>query len=104
MLGKQVLSRKAHSNRKALGARSKDVRRQFLLESVILAAVGGAIGVLLGAAASKAVSMFSPLPSSLEPWPVIAGLLLASSVGLVSGIWPAAKAAKLDPIVALRTE
>lgn len=90
--------------RKALGARSRDVKRQFLLESVILSAVGGTIGVLLGALAGKIVSALSPLPSSLEPGPVIAGLLLASSVGLVSGMWPAFKAAKLDPIVALRTE
>lgn len=90
--------------RKALGARSRDVKRQFLLESVILAVVGGAIGVLLGAIAAKTISALSPLPSSLEPAPVIAGLLLASVVGLISGMWPAVKAAKLDPIVALRTE
>ena len=90
--------------RKALGARSRDVKRQFLLESVILAAVGGAIGILLGAAAAKLVSVLSPLPSSLEAAPVIASLVLASSVGLISGMWPAIKAAKLDPIVALRTE
>jgi putative ABC transport system permease protein len=90
--------------RKAMGARKRDIRRQFITESVILALVGGIIGILLGAGASKLVSTFSPLPSSLEPGPVIAGLLLASSVGLVSGMWPAIKAAKLDPIVALRTE
>jgi putative ABC transport system permease protein len=90
--------------RKALGARSKDVKRQFLLESVILSAFGGAIGIFLGAIFGKLISMFSPLPSSLEIGPVIAGLLLASSVGLVSGMWPAIKAAKLDPIVALRSE
>jgi putative ABC transport system permease protein len=90
--------------RKALGARGKDIKRQFLLESVILAAVGGMIGILLGAAAGKIISALSPLPSSLDPGPVIAGLLLASSVGLVSGMWPAIKASKLDPIVALRAE
>jgi len=90
--------------RKAMGARPRDIRRQFLLESVILAATGGMIGVLLGAAAAKLVSMLSPMPSSLEAGPVMMGLFLASSVGLVSGMWPAIKAAKLDPIVALRTE
>ena len=90
--------------RKALGARSKDVKRQFLLESVILAGFGGAIGVTLGAIFGKLISVLSPMPSSLEPGPVIAALLLASSVGLVSGMWPAMKAAKLDPIVALRSE
>lgn len=90
--------------RKALGARSKDIKRQFLLESIILAASGGVIGIILGALAAKLVSLLSPMPSSLETAPVIAGLLLASSVGLLSGMWPAIKAAKLDPIVALRTE
>lgn len=90
--------------RKAMGARNRDIRRQFLFEAVILAATGGVIGVLLGAGAAKLVSTFSPLPSSLEPGPVIAGLLLASTVGLLSGLWPAMKASKLDPIVALRTE
>jgi putative ABC transport system permease protein len=90
--------------RKAMGARSKDIRRQFLLESILLAASGGIIGVSLGATAAKIVSAISPLPSNLEPAPVIAGLILACSVGLVSGMWPAMKAAKLDPIVALRTE
>ena len=90
--------------RKAMGARPRDIRRQFLLESVILAATGGILGILLGATAAKLVSTLSPMPSSLETGPVIAGLLLASSVGLVSGVWPALKAAKLDPIVALRTE
>ncbi|HSP06243.1 MAG TPA: ABC transporter permease [Acidobacteriota bacterium] len=90
--------------RKALGARSRDVKRQFLLESVILAFVGGVIGVVLGAAAGRIVAALSPMPTSLEPGPVIAGLLLAASVGLVSGMWPAVKAAKLDPIIALRME
>lgn len=90
--------------RKALGARGKDIRRQFLFESVILAAWGGLIGIGLGALAAKLVSVLSPMPSSVEPGPVIAAMLLASSVGLVSGMWPAMKAAKLDPIVALRTE
>jgi putative ABC transport system permease protein len=62
------------------------------------------IGILLGAGAAKLISILSPMPSRLEPAPVIAGLLLASSVGLASGLWPAVKAARLDPIVALRTE
>jgi putative ABC transport system permease protein len=90
--------------RKALGARKKDIRRQFLFESVILAAWGGIIGILIGAFAAKMISTFSPMPSSLELGPVLMALGLASSVGLVSGMWPALKAAKLDPIVALRTE
>ncbi len=90
--------------RKAMGARSRDIRRQFLVESILLAATGGLVGVGLGAATAKIISAVSPLPSKLEPLPVIAGLVLACSVGLISGLWPAVKAARLDPIVALRTE
>lgn len=90
--------------RKAMGARSRDIRRQFLVESILLAATGGLIGVGLGAAIAKLISAISPLPSDLELFPVIAGLVLACSVGLISGLWPAVKAARLDPIVALRTE
>jgi putative ABC transport system permease protein len=90
--------------RKAMGARKRDIRRQFLMESVILAVAGGMIGVALGAMAAKVISAVSPMPSSLEPGPVIAGLFLACSVGLVSGVWPAMKASRLDPIVALRQE
>lgn len=90
--------------RKAMGARRRDIRRQFLVESILLAGTGGLIGVGLGAATAKLISALSPLPSTLEPIPVIAGLVLACSVGLISGLWPAVKAARLDPIVALRTE
>jgi putative ABC transport system permease protein len=90
--------------RKAMGARRRDIRRQFLVESILLAGTGGLIGVGLGAGAAKLISVISPLPSDLEPLPVIAGLVLACSVGLISGLWPAVKAARLDPIVALRTE
>ncbi len=90
--------------RKAMGARSRDIRRQFLVESILLAATGGLVGVGLGATTAKVISALSPLPSKLEPLPVIAGLVLACSVGMISGLWPAVKAARLDPIVALRTE
>lgn len=90
--------------RKALGARMKDIRRQFLLESVLIAAAGGIIGVSIGALTAWGISKLSPMPASLETVPVIVALLLACAVGLVSGVWPALKASKLDPIVALRTE
>lgn len=90
--------------RKAMGARKRDIRRQFLVESILLAGTGGLIGVGLGAATAKIISALSPLPSTLEAIPVILGLVLACSVGLISGLWPAVKAARLDPIVALRTE
>lgn len=90
--------------RKALGARSRDIRRQFLWESAILAGCGGIIGILLGVSIARAISAFTPMPSSVEPGPVLMAILLASSVGLLSGMWPALKASKFDPIVALRTE
>ncbi len=90
--------------RKALGARRKDVLWQFLIESVTLAMVGGMLGVLLGLGAGKVVAMNSPLPASADPFWIVTGLVLATSVGLVFGVYPAVKAARLDPIEALRYE
>jgi putative ABC transport system permease protein len=90
--------------RKALGARRKDVLWQFLIESVTLSLVGGMLGVLLGLGAGKIVAMNSPLPASADPFWIITGLILATSVGLIFGVYPAVKAARLDPIEALRYE
>ncbi len=90
--------------RKALGARRGDILLQFLIESSTLAVIGGAIGVLLGVAAAKIVSMVSPLPSDVQLWSVVGGLVVALSVGLFFGTYPASKAAKLDPVEALRSE
>jgi putative ABC transport system permease protein len=90
--------------RKALGARRTDILLQFLIESSTLAVIGGAIGVLLGVAAAKIVSIVSPLPSDVQLWSVIGGLVVALSVGLFFGTYPASKAAKLDPVEALRSE
>src|SRR5450432_672774 len=90
--------------RKALGARRGDILLQFLIESSTLAVVGGAIGVLLGVIAAKTVSLVSPLPSDVQLWSVIGGLAVALSVGLFFGTYPASKAAKLDPVEALRSE
>jgi putative ABC transport system permease protein len=90
--------------RKALGARRKDVLWQFLVESVTLALVGGVIGILLGLFSGKIVAMNSPLPASIDFFWVTVGLFLATSVGLVFGVYPAVKAARLDPIEALRHE
>jgi putative ABC transport system permease protein len=90
--------------RKSLGARSSDIRLQFLIESATIAAVGGVWGVLLGALVAKVVSFLTPLPSAIEAWSVIAGLIVATSVGLFFGVYPASKAARLDPVVALRAE
>jgi putative ABC transport system permease protein len=90
--------------RKAMGARRRDVLLQFLIEAVILALAGGLIGVLLGISVSKVVTLAVGLPSTIELWAVFAGLFVATSVGVFFGVYPAKKAATLDPIAALRFE
>ena len=90
--------------RKALGARSGDILRQFLIESSTISLFGGALGVLFGVLTAQLVSIVSPLPSAVQLWSVIGGLLVALSVGLFFGTYPASKAARLDPVVALRSE
>ena len=91
--------------RKAIGARRSDITWQFLLEAMTLTASGGVIGVMLGWLLSLAIRTFVPsLPSTVPLWSVIAGFTVATSIGLFFGMWPALKAARLDPIVALRYE
>ncbi len=90
--------------RKALGARRSDVLLQFLLESATMALVGGGLGVLLGVGVAEAVTYALGFPSSLAVWSIFAGLFVATSVGVFFGVYPARKAADLDPIVALRSE
>ena len=90
--------------RKALGARREDVLLQFLIESVTLALTGGVFGVLFGIGIALTVTLLIGMPSSIKLWAVAAGLLVSASVGVFFGVYPARKAAKLDPIVALRFE
>jgi putative ABC transport system permease protein len=90
--------------RKALGARPSDVLRQFLIESSTLALVGGAIGVIFGVVIAKTVTITIGMPSEVKFWTIIVGLAMACSVGVFFGVYPAWKAAKLDPIQALRFE
>ncbi|HVB87277.1 MAG TPA: ABC transporter permease [Candidatus Dormibacteraeota bacterium] len=90
--------------RKSLGARRIDIQKQFLIESSTISAIGGAIGVSLGILAAKIVTWTTALPSSVALWSVLMGLLVAIGVGLFFGVYPATKAARLDPVVALRSE
>jgi putative ABC transport system permease protein len=90
--------------RKALGARRRDVMLQFLLESSTMALIGGALGVIGGVGVAKLVTVLLDFPSSIALWSVFAGLGVAASVGVFFGVYPARKAANLDPIVALRSE
>jgi putative ABC transport system permease protein len=90
--------------RKAMGARRSDVLLQFLIEAVILSLLGGVIGVLLGIAVAKGVTFAVGMPSVIKLWAVVAGLIVSASVGIFFGVYPARRAAMLDPIAALRFE
>jgi putative ABC transport system permease protein len=90
--------------RKALGARRDDILGQFLIESVALAMLGGVIGVVAGITVAKGVTFLIGMPSSVPLWAVGAGVGVAASVGIFFGVYPARKAALLDPIAALRFE
>ncbi len=90
--------------RKALGARARDIERQFLVESGAMALVGGFLGVLGGFMVAEAVTLALGFPSAVALWSVLLGLFVATSTGIFFGVYPARKAARLDPIVALRSE
>jgi len=91
--------------RKAIGARRSDITWQFLLEAMTLTGAGGVLGILGGVILSLLIRIFVPsLPSTVPLWSVAAGFLVSVSIGLFFGMWPAMKASRLDPIVALRYE
>jgi putative ABC transport system permease protein len=90
--------------RKALGARRSDITSQILTESVVLSLFGGVIGTMLGSAIAKTISTFTPIPASVELWSIGLGIGITAVVGLFFGWYPAMRAARLDPIEALRKE
>jgi putative ABC transport system permease protein len=90
--------------RMALGARSRDIRRQFLIEAMVLSLIGGALGVALGSAAAVVVAFYSGWPVLISPWIAVLACGVSTSVGLIFGAYPASRAARLDPMVALRFE
>ncbi len=90
--------------RKAIGARAGDIVKQFLLESVVLTGLGGVIGILAGFGVALIIGAATPLPAAVTWWSVFLGLSVSMAVGLFFGIFPAQKAARMDPIVCLRYE
>jgi len=90
--------------RKAMGARRQDVLMQFLIESATVALLGGLLGIIFGIVFAKSITALIGMPSAVRLWAVFAALIVATSVGLFFGVYPAKRAAKLDPIAALRFE
>jgi len=90
--------------RKAIGAKSRDILFQFLVESLLVSFVGGVLGMLLGFFIGLLIRSVSPLPATISLWAVFLGVGFTSTVGIFFGIYPAYKAAKLSPIEALRYE
>jgi len=90
--------------RKSLGARRSDILRQFLVEATTLATVGAAAGVGTGIGLAALVAATTPLPAAVAPWSIVVGVILGAGVGILAGVYPASRAARLDPITALRAE
>jgi putative ABC transport system permease protein len=90
--------------RRALGATKADILRQFLTESIMQCLIGGAIGIGIGFACALALRTYTSFPASVQTWVAILGVVLSSVIGLFFGIYPASKAAGLDPVTALRAE
>ena len=87
-----------------MGARRRDILRQFLAEATALATVGAALGILTGVGLSVLLQAVSPLRASVSPFSIVLGVVVGGGVGVVAGVYPASRAARLDPITALRQE
>jgi putative ABC transport system permease protein len=90
--------------RKALGARRRDILRQFLAEATTIASVGAVVGVATGVGLAVLLDAATPLPASVSPASIVLGVVLGGGVGIAAGVYPASRAARLDPIAALRQE
>ncbi len=90
--------------RKALGAKRRDILSQFIAESTTLAILGATMGIAAGFGLAKLISVVSPLPAAVAPWSVVLGVTVGAGVGIISGVYPASRASRLDPVAALRQE
>ncbi|MBV6652794.1 MAG: FtsX-like permease family protein, partial [Mameliella sp.] len=90
--------------RRSLGATQLDIILQFLFEAVFISLIGGLIGVLLGVAAAKTIASYADIPTIVSAWSILLSFGVAASIGLVFGLFPARKAARQDPIKALRSD
>ena len=90
--------------RRALGARRRDITIQFLVETVLLSSIGGLIGILVGVAIPVAVTLFSEIETVVSPWSILLAFGISAGIGIIFGIYPARRAAMMDPIEALRHE
>jgi len=90
--------------RKSVGATRADIRRQFLAESIMLSVLGGLVGVGMGAGLAFLIGAVSPLPARVSAWSVGVAVFLGAGVGILFGVYPAARAARLDPVAAMRAE
>jgi putative ABC transport system permease protein len=90
--------------RKSLGARRSDILSQFLIESATLSVLGAIIGIAAGIGLSRLIAAVSPLPSAVAPWSVALAVAIGAGVGIVAGAYPASRASRLDPILAMRQE